>query len=260
MRLSEEKQVKVKGKVFGSGKALECITIMSQNCEAAVADVKKLMEYHPDIIEWRIDWYDNQANDIADAARAISPILQDTPVLVTFRQITEGGHVEAADGTRLKAIRAVCETGCVDLVDVENASGIEFIEKVKVIAKENKMKLVLSNHNFEGTPSEDEILESLKTSQALGADVAKIAVLPHGFADVITLANATYRAKKGEVDIPLITISMGEIGIISRIMNGEMGSDLTFMSIGRSSGAGQVNHQILGVEDYRAFRKILSDN
>ena len=254
MKLQERKQVKVKGKAFGGDKLLECIPIVSKNREELVRDFKEVTSHQPDVVEWRIDWLDrpDDLDYVVGALCEVAPLVKDIPLLLTFRHISEGGYKEESQQTRLNVIRAACETGLIDLVDVESANESSFIEEVKRIVKASNVKLVLSNHNFKQTPPENEIVASLKHSKEQGADIAKIAVMPTCFSDVVTLAKATYRARSGEVDIPLITVSMGEMGSVTRVMGREIGSDLSFLCSAGASGPGQIN-----IEDYRLLKSII---
>ena len=51
--------------------------------------------------------------------------------------------------------------------------------------------MVVSNHDFEKTPSKEEIVARLQKMQELGADLPKIAVMPQCKKDVLTLLAAT---------------------------------------------------------------------
>jgi len=256
LKLQSKIQVKAKDKVFGGDKLLECIPMVSRNKEELLRDIQEIVSHNPDIIEWRIDYYDKLENisHVVESLKQIAPLARDIPILLTFRHVSEGGYKEERQQTRLEVIQATVETGLIDVVDVENANEASFIEKVKEVVRKNHVKLILSNHNFKETPSEQWILDSLKTGKELGADIVKIAIMPQNFSDVVTLACATYRARKEILDIPLITVSMGELGSITRIMGGEIGSDLSFFSSSGSSGPGQIN-----IEDYRCIKDIIQD-
>ncbi|HEY3532308.1 MAG TPA: type I 3-dehydroquinate dehydratase, partial [Casimicrobiaceae bacterium] len=72
-----------------------------------------------------------------------------------------------------------------------------------------------------------------------GADVAKVAVMPHDPADVLALLDATWRAARA-LDIPLISMAMGPLGALSRIAGHLFGSSLTFAAGERASAPGQM--------------------
>lgn len=81
----------------------------------------------------------------------------------------------------------------------------------------------MSYHNFQMTPDAATLDKKFATAAQLGADVAKVAVMPQSDRDVLELLAATSRARE-TLDLPLISMSMGGIGSISRIM----GVDLWF--------------------------------
>lgn len=255
MRLESKIQWKVKAKMFGGPRLMECIPVISKNEEELLRDVEEIASHSPDVIEWRIDYYDqlDSREHIVAALNAIHPMVEEIPILLTFRHISEGGYKEESQATRLQVIEAACGTGQISMVDVEQANEPEFLEAVKAIVKKCGVKLVLSAHDFKNTPAEQEIVDSIKRSRELGADVAKMAVMPHSFTDVLTLARATYRARTEEVDIPLITVSMGEMGSITRVLGGEFGSDLSFLCSSGASGPGQID-----IEEFREMTRLLS--
>lgn len=256
MKLSKEYQVEVKGRVFGGEKLLECIPIIAQNREQLIQDVSQVAAHKPDIIEWRVDWFNrlNETDYVVASLREIVPILNGIPILLTFRHISEGGAKEEPQQVRIDVIRATCETGLIDVVDIEQSNPREFVEEVKAIVRANGVKLVISTHNFSDTPSEEEILNRIKAGKEMGADIAKVCYLPKNFSDVLNVAKATYHARAGACLIPLITVSMGDLGGITRIMGREIGSDLSFLSAAGASGPGQMN-----IEDYRVMKKIIAN-
>ena len=256
MRLESKIQWNVKGKIFGGPKLMECIPVISRNREELLRDVEEISSHHPDVIEWRIDYYDQLDNQqhIKESLEAIQPMVREIPILLTFRHVSEGGvNKEASQETRLSVIRTACEAGLIEMVDVEKANEPEFLEAVKAVVKKHGVKLVLSNHDFQKTPAEEEIVASIKACEKMGADVAKIAVMPRTFTDVLTLAKATYRARTQEVDIPLITVSMGEMGSLTRVLGGEFGSDLSFLCSSGASGPGQID-----IEEFREMTRMLN--
>ena len=91
----------------------------------------------------------------------------------------------------------------------------------------------MSNHDFDKTPSFDEITGRLIGMKKLGADVAKLACMPNSAKDVLTLLSATESVKSQYPDEPIITMSMGKLGAISRISGEIFGSALTFGSAKR---------------------------
>ena len=76
--------------------------------------------------------------------------------------------------------------------------------------------------------------------QDMGADIPKIAVMPQSKADVITLLDATQEMYTKYADRPIITMSMGPAGVISRLSGEAFGSAMTFGAVGQVSAPGQI--------------------
>ena len=74
----------------------------------------------------------------------------------------------------------------------------------------------------------------------MGAHIAKAAVMPNSQRDVLVLLNATLKARTEALQIPIITMSMGKLGIVTRIAGGLFGSDITFAAGKEASSPGQI--------------------
>lgn len=97
----------------------------------------------------------------------------------------------------------------------------------------------MSYHNFAETPPIDYLIDKIKEQISSGANVPKIAVMPKTEEDVLTLLSATLKARM-EIDTPIITMSMGKLGMISRVAGSIFGSDLTFGASKKASAPGQI--------------------
>lgn len=75
--------------------------------------------------------------------------------------------------------------------------------------------------------------------QALGADIPKIAVMPHDAGDVLKLLQATWDMHSRYADRPLLTMAMAGTGAISRVSGEIFGSAMTFAAVGTASAPGQ---------------------
>lgn len=97
----------------------------------------------------------------------------------------------------------------------------------------------MSNHDFQATPPEDELITRMHLMQTVGGDVLKIAVMPASSKDVLTLLSSTDKMA-AETDKPLVTMAMGKLGVISRIAGEVFNSSLTFGTVGKGSAPGQI--------------------
>ena len=135
--------------------------------------------------------------------------------------------------------QAVIRTGNVDLVDVELFSQEEVVKALVSEAKEMHVYVIMSNHDFVQTPSKEEIIVRLRKMLEYGADLPKIAVMPNSVGDVLTLLEATNEMKQLS-NAPIVTMSMGKFGLISRLSGEAFGSALTFGSVQATSAPGQI--------------------
>ena len=89
--------------------------------------------------------------------------------------------------------------------------------------------------------AKDEIINRLCKMQDLGADLPKIAVMPNTSEDVVTLLAATEEMHTKYAKQPIITMSMGALGLVSRLSGETFGSALTFGAAKAASAPGQIS-------------------
>jgi 3-dehydroquinate dehydratase-1 len=255
VRPESKSPVITRGKVLGGALPLICLPLVAGEKSSLIMQAGENAALKPDMIEWRVDSFEEAENlkEMTDALLAVRNEVSNIPLIFTCRYIKEGGFREISQDMRIKIINAALETGEVDLIDFEISNGNALVAQIKESVRKSGAKLILSYHNFQETPEEEFIYNKLLEAGSLGADVAKLAVMPAGFHDVLKLLNATLRAREEALEIPIITMSMGEIGKVTRIAGGYFGSDLTFAVGKESSAPGQVP-----VADLRSIWKVLT--
>lgn len=242
MRQQSKVQVRVRGSVIGGALPLICLPLVAKDRSSLLGQAGELILMEPDLLEWRIDDYQN-VTDVTDCLSALKELrlaIGDLPLIFTCRVEQEGGLQKIPQEKRLELISAAMASGNVDIVDIELCNEKSFIETVRENATANGVKLILSHHNFTETPVGDFIYNTLMKAQEMGADITKLAAMPKSYEDVLTLMSATNRARNGGVDVPMVTISMGPEGGISRLAGGLFGSDITFAVGSKSSAPGQI--------------------
>ena len=100
--------------------------------------------------------------------------------------------------------------------------------------------VVGSSHEFGYTPPRQEMIKRLCKAQTMGCDILKLAVMPQNKQDVKELLSATEEMYHNYAHQPLVTMSMGELGKVSRISGETVGSSMTFGSAGQASAPGQI--------------------
>ncbi len=242
MRQQSKVQVVVRGAVIGGPRPLICLPLVGKSKAKVLEEATVLSALRPDLLEWRID----ACEQVGSREQCVSTLSElrrcigDIPLLFTCRIDKEGGLQKIGQDERLNLYIAAMASGDVDIVDVELCNGQEFIQIIKEAAQANKVKLILSYHNFKETPSESFIYAKLVEAQNAGADIAKLAVMPKNHRDVLTLLTATNRARNESIQGPVVAMSMGAEGVVSRLAGGLFGSDITFAVGLQASAPGQI--------------------
>lgn len=194
------------------------------------------------IIELRLDTITNGEDAVAMAAlsRDISSRLKDKLLLVTFRTKAEGGKKSISDEGYVQLLSDMVRNGQLDLLDIEMFREHEGVMSLVALAHRHNVPVIMSSHDFKQTPSQQEIVTRLRQQQAMGADILKMAAMPKDAGDVLTMMSATWEVFSQYAERPLLTMSMGGKGALSR-MSGELtGSALTFAMVGEASAPGQI--------------------
>lgn len=250
------KPLKVKNVSFGEGMPKICIPIMGKTEEEIVSETALVKTLPHQVVEWRADHY----REITDhgkteaVLRSLRELLPESVLLFTFRTHHEGGARELSEKDYLEICEHAVSMGLCDLVDFELFTGCKerFLKGASApgpeegplpgfleTARMHGVPVILSSHDFRKTPEPEELLLRLRTMERLGAGIAKLAVMPKSEKDVLALLAAT-REAADTVSCPVITMSMGAMGVISRVSGRLTGSCMTFGSAGRASAPGQL--------------------
>lgn len=210
-----------------------------------------------DVVELRLDALPIlDIPEVKNALHAVRAAIGDAvPLLATIRTKKEGGLADITAAQYGSLCAAICGSGLADLLDVEASTAQEVKKAVQQCAAQAGVKTVFSSHNFQQTPPVETMVQTLTDMVRQGADVAKLAVMPQTPADTARLLEATAQAAQETANaVPLITMSMGQMGMVSRICGAAFGSCAGFATAGVSSAPGQpaaaALHTALDALDY----------
>ncbi|WP_430607991.1 3-dehydroquinate dehydratase, type I [Enterococcus sp. AZ170] len=234
--------VTVKNVTLGSGSPKIIVPLVGKNEKELIEEAKHLVTIDCDLVEWRVDFFDQVADfqATAEMSKKIAEILSDKPVLFTFRTKQEGGEIAFSDQQYFDLYKTVIENGVIDLLDVELFMEEDAVQEIIQLAHQKTIKIVMCNHDFDKTPSKEEIVSRLCTMQEKNADICKIAVMPQSSDDVLTLLEATNEMQTKHANRPIVTMSMGQKGMVSRMCGEVFGSAMTFGAAKKASAPGQV--------------------
>ena len=180
-----------------------------------------------DLVELRLD-------TVRDPDPAAALHGRRTPVIVTCRPQSEGGHFAGSEEERRAILAAALSLGA-EYVDVEWKSSA-----ADLIRQTGGRRIVLSHHDFSGTPAD--LSATAAAMFATGAEVVKLAVLAHRVSDCVTLRDAGREAQQR-----VALVAMGDAGWPTRIHAAWMGSCWTYA--GDAVAPGQIPADEL-VHDY----------
>ncbi|WP_171265833.1 MULTISPECIES: type I 3-dehydroquinate dehydratase [Acinetobacter] len=219
------------------------VPITAKTKEQAIAQAKVIAaNQDADLAEFRIDLLDFAADtkQVIALGHELKKVLGNKPVIATIRTHNEGGQLTISDADYGKTYQAYLKQPFMDMLDIEMFRDQQVVKNTVQLAHDKKVLVVMSNHDFKKTPSKDEIVKRLLKQDELGADILKIAVMPQNKQDVFTLMNATLKVSQLS-NKPLLTMSMGKLGTISRIATANMGGSFSFGMIGEASAPGQID-------------------
>jgi 3-dehydroquinate dehydratase-1 len=231
------KSIRLHGQPVGAH-PLICTPIVSKTRAALLDELATVVVKRPDLIEWRVDFFDDIGNTdaVIDAARRIKTAAGAIPITFTCRSINEGGErIVLSEAETVKLYVAVCASRGVDIIDYELSNLTSNLERIRKASRDNDVSMIMSYHNFQFTPDPAVLSAKFIDAEQLGADIAKLAVMPRTPEDVLTLLGVTWRASETS-GIPLIGLSMGAIGSLSRMVGGIFGSAVTY-AVGKASSA-----------------------
>ncbi|EXS24126.1 catabolic 3-dehydroquinate dehydratase [Acinetobacter baumannii 573719] len=219
------------------------VPITAKTKEQALAQAQVIANTaDADLAEFRIDLlsFASDTKQVIALGHELKKILGNKPMIATIRTKNEGGQLEISDVDYGKTYQAYLKNPFMDWLDVEMLRDQKVVSEIVQKAHQKKVLIVMSNHDFQKTPSQDEIEKRLLKQDQMGADILKIAVMPKSKQDVFTLMNATLKVSQ-QTTKPLLTMSMGQLGTISRVATANMGGSYSFGMIGQVSAPGQID-------------------
>lgn len=239
--------------IFGEGKPKICVPIVAEHRKDIWKKAEEIAALPVELVEWRVDFYEDvwKTEEVLITLNGLRERLGEKALLFTFRTSKEGGNRAVEEDVYYSLNEAAASSGYADLVDVE-----AFLNEERTASEIAKLKaggchVIASNHDFQKTPALPELIRRLKCMEEQGADVAKLAVMPLCAQDVLNLLQATVTADE-MLQIPVVTMSMGSKGVVSRLCGSLTGSAMTFAAVGETSAPGQI-----GVEQMAGILEIL---
>ncbi len=158
------------------------------------------------------------------------------PLLLTVRnQKKEGALKDWPNDAKRKILEIALPL--VDMIDIELSSSL--LKETLLKARHLNKRIVVSMHDLTHTPLH---LENIfKKALSTRADIIKIAAKANSFDDVFRMIEFTRHHHKH----PMITMSLGSIGKLSRLILPAMGSLYTYTFLHKPTALGQIDVKTL---------------
>lgn len=194
-----------------------------------------------ELVELRVDM-------IGDAA-AVEALLREPheiPYILTIRSAAEGGRWDGDEAERISLIErlGLLRPGYVDVEWSTWRASANIRQKIGLVcdtdaggesmhaSRRARNKLILSHHDFEGTPAD---LSTLFADLAeTPASVIKVATTARDATDALRMLE---QLKQHAAARPTIAIAMGEAGLASRVLARKFGAFATFAAFSCQDGS-----------------------
>ena len=92
------KDIRVKGRLIGGDKPALCVPLVEKTTAALAEAAGRLAALQPDIIEWRVDYFDrlDREREVMAALEVVHREAAGIPLLFTCRHHREGGQADIA--------------------------------------------------------------------------------------------------------------------------------------------------------------------
>ena len=151
----------IKGKIIGKGKPLVCVPVMESSKEEILRETRRLEEAHTEMIEWRVDAFENveSPNAIREILNEMKHIIKESILVYTFRSKNQGGCKALSVADIYDIHQVAAESDVVDFIDVEYFEAKNPQKEIAML-REMGAYVIASHHDFDETP-DDRILRML---------------------------------------------------------------------------------------------------
>ena len=208
-----------------------CIALGLGDVQKLLAHARQELLAGETFLEFRLDYLPSPL----DGVRAIAELLASHPectILATCRRHQNHGRFNGSIEEQLRILDAAVDAGA-HAIDVE----IESAENAKTRMAELRQNttVIISYHNYDGTPAMEPVLRRLAKIPADGYKLVTTARKPSDNEKVLALSKSGSKT-------PLILLAMGEIGFSTRVLSVAQGCLYTYASPHAAEGtaAGQI--------------------
>jgi len=213
-----------------------CIALGFSDTEALLAHARREYEAGERFFEFRLDYLPSPDQGVA-ATRKFLARHADCTILATCRRHQNHGRFNGSIEEQIRVLEAAIEAGA-KAVDVEIESAENCLGRLELLRAQ--AFLILSYHNFGGTPPLDSLMRRMLRIPADGYKVVTTARKPSDNQRVLALSRAYPKT-------PMVLLAMGETGFPTRVLSTALGGIYTYAAPNAAEGtaSGQVSARML---------------
>ena len=230
-----------------------CVPIVGPSMEDILSQVQEAVHSEVDLIELRPDMWMKESNlyedeylpTIINLVKQVHSSHELMPILFTWRTLAEGGDTPLSSENYSHLLQEIVDQHVVQAIDVELFAYTEEIGSIMKQANHQGIQTIMSYHNFQSTPDLEILHVYAERMVSVGAQVIKFALMPSTNDDVLSVLRFTKELTERYLQLPRITMSMGQLGQMTRTCGHVFGNCLTFGTLGQTSAPGQVEVALL---------------
>lgn len=236
--------ISIRGLEIGAGAPKVCVSLVATTREDIMRQAELAANSRADMVEWRADYFKNVDSDeqLGEMLARIREIIGEKPLLFTVRTTKEGGgRLGISTAEHLSMNLSAINTGIPDLVDVEFLSGKIIAREIISAARKKGIYVIVSSNDFVSTPCKADILLRLHMLLSMGADIPRFSAVAKKPDDLLNLLSATSEFTSKHTDKPVVTVSYGKMGNLSRVVGEYFGSAISFGFLKENTPPGQLS-------------------
>lgn len=216
------------------------VSIIPENLDQFLKDIK---ECSTNLVEHRIDGFSDSKN--------MHVIYSDFTVdfLVTCRPKANEADSHEHEKVRMQILKHAILNGA-KFVDIEIETEPNLRQELLAFAKEHGVKTVISFHNYEKTPSPEELEKIIQEMQKSKADIMKCVCMAHSYSDAHIMIDLQHKWSE-----KIIAFGMGSFGSFSRVLSLLYGAPFMYVPLNKKTAPGQ-----LYIKEVKELLNLLDQN
>jgi 3-dehydroquinate dehydratase/shikimate dehydrogenase len=209
-----------------------CIALGFPDADTLLTQARKEYDAGERFFEFRLDYLPTPEQGVS-AIRKFLAKHSDCTILATCRRHQNHGKYNGSVEEQVRVLEAAIEAGA-RAVDIEIESAENCLERLQTLR--SQAYVLLSYHNYGGTPPLDAIARRMTRIPADGYKIVTTAKKPSDNSRVLSLAKTYPKA-------PMVLLAMGEVGFATRVLSTALGGLYTYAAPNAAEGtaSGQVS-------------------